>query len=38
MEQDAINADPTAKAAKDRLVELNEKLTALRKQANVSGR
>jgi hypothetical protein len=35
MEQDAISADPTAKAAKDRMVELNEKLTAMRKGASV---
>jgi uncharacterized protein YdcH (DUF465 family) len=33
MEQDAIAADPHASAAKAKVVELNEKLTALRKQA-----
>ena len=33
MEQDAIAADPQASAAKAKVVELNEKLTALRKQA-----
>jgi hypothetical protein len=33
MEQDAIAADPQASAAKAKLVEANEKLAALRKQA-----
>ena len=33
MEQDAIAADPQASAAKAKVVALNEKLTALRKQA-----
>jgi hypothetical protein len=37
MEQDAIAADPQASAAKAKLVEANEKLTALRKQAEASG-
>jgi hypothetical protein len=35
MEQDAINADPEAKSAKDKLVALNEQLTAARKGAAV---
>ena len=33
MEQDAIAADPQASAAKARMVDLNERLTAMRKQA-----
>ena len=37
MEQDAIAADPQASAAKAKVVELNEKLTAMRKQAQSAG-
>jgi hypothetical protein len=37
MEQDAIAADPQASAAKAKLVEANERLTALRKQGEVGG-
>jgi len=38
MEQDAIAADPQASAAKAKLVEANEKLAALRKQAGAQAR
>jgi hypothetical protein len=37
MEQDAIAADPEAAAAKAKIVELTEKLTTLRKQAQAAG-
>jgi hypothetical protein len=37
MEQDAIAADPQASAAKARMVEANERLAAMRKQAEASG-
>jgi hypothetical protein len=37
MEQEAIAADPQASAAKARMVELNEMLTGMRKQAQTGG-
>jgi hypothetical protein len=37
MEQDAIAADPQASAAKARVVELNDKVTLLRRQAQAGG-
>jgi hypothetical protein len=37
MEQDAIAADPQASAARAKMVEANERLAAMRKQAEAQG-